>query len=130
MLFTKCILSKPLPDDGLRISVMSRHTLNDGMIPDSRIQTCHFHIPKFGPSPKLIGAYYRDEIDWSVFEKKYLAQIRSTQEIISIIKFFAEFALSHTITFLCVEEKPDFCHRRLLAEECQKFEPNMQVEYR
>jgi uncharacterized protein YeaO (DUF488 family) len=130
MLFTKCILSESSIDDGLRISVMSRHTLNDGVTPDSRIKVCHFHIPKLGPSPRLIGAYYRDEIDWCVFEKKYLIQIRSKLEIISKIKFFAEYALGHTVTFLCVEEKPDFCHRRLLAQECKRFKPNLQVEYR
>ncbi len=130
MLFTKCILNEPSAEDGLRVSVMSRHTLNDGVTPDARIKSCHFHIPKFGPSPKLIGAYYRNEIDWNIFEKRYFNQIRSKPEVISNLRFFIEYATGYAVTFLCIEEKPDFCHRRLLAEECQRLEPKLIVEHR
>ena len=130
MLFTKCILKEPCFKDGLRISVMSRHTLNDGTTPDTRIQICHFHIPELGPHPRLIGRYYRKEIDWNIFEKEYLKQIRSRVEIVSRIKFFAGLALKYDITFLCVEEKPKFCHRRLLAEECKRIEQKLILEHR
>lgn len=37
MLFTKSILKQKEKGDGIRISVMSRHTLNDGIILDDRI---------------------------------------------------------------------------------------------
>jgi len=37
MLKSKCILAEKNIDDGQRISIMSRHTLNDGKTPDERI---------------------------------------------------------------------------------------------
>ncbi len=41
MLYTKSILKEKVPSDGIRISVMSRHTLNDGITQDNRItQDC------------------------------------------------------------------------------------------
>lgn len=37
MLKTACILSERTEEQGVRISVMSRHTLEDGKTPDKRI---------------------------------------------------------------------------------------------
>ena len=37
MLYTKSIIKQKSLEDGCRISVMSRHTLNDGITIDSRI---------------------------------------------------------------------------------------------
>lgn len=61
MLKTKCILAPESENDGLRISIMSRHTLEDGKTPDSRITPNHFdlHLPILAPHPKDVGAYYR-----------------------------------------------------------------------
>ena len=44
MLKSKCILSSKKPEDGTRISIMSRHTLNDGKTPDERITEDSFDI--------------------------------------------------------------------------------------
>ena len=41
-LFTKCILKEKENNDGLRISVMSRHTQNDGVKLDKRITSSFF----------------------------------------------------------------------------------------
>jgi len=37
-------------------------------------------------------------------------------------------ALKKDITLLCLEDAPDECHRRLLAEECKKINPKLEVE--
>ncbi|MBI5803556.1 hypothetical protein HY448_02625, partial [Candidatus Pacearchaeota archaeon] len=60
-LYTKCILSAPSYVDRVRISVMSRHTLNDGITPDERITSEKFnlHVPELAPPLKLIGDYYK-----------------------------------------------------------------------
>jgi len=61
MIYTKCILLPSSPDDGWRISVMSRHTLNDGITPDPRIQVYGFNewLLKVAPPSVLIGDYYK-----------------------------------------------------------------------
>ena len=115
--------------DGLRISVMSRHTLDDGVTPDLRIQPCDLHISMFGPAPKLIGKYKRKEIDWVNFEKEYRIQMNRNRKAISKLRIIIKLALDFPITFLCVEETPEYCHRRLLAEICQRMNKNLVIRY-
>ena len=61
MLQTKCILNKPDYWDGLRISIMSRHTLNDGKTRDIRIvpELYDAHCPFLAPQPELVGKFVR-----------------------------------------------------------------------
>ncbi|MFZ2706804.1 MAG: DUF488 domain-containing protein [Minisyncoccia bacterium] len=117
--------------DGHRISVMSRHTLNDGVTPDTRITNGSFdeHCPELAPTSKLIGDYYKRGLSWSQFELRFREQIKnpSTQEILRAI---ATKSLSENVTLLCIEAKPHFCHRRLLAEECQTLVPEIIINLR
>ena len=129
MILTKCILKLPSLEDGLRISVMSRHTLNDGVTPDNRIQQCDFHIPMFGPDSKLIGSYLRGDLNWDFFRREYLTRLKSNSRAIRKLKIFILLSLDYNITFLCVEDTPDFCHRRLLAEECQRIDGRVQIRH-
>jgi len=130
-LFTKCILKDKEEIDGVRISVMSRHTLNDGVTPDTRITSSSFdkHLPELAPSPKLIGDYYKRGLLWGEFEFRFREQIKgaSTQIILTEI---ATMSLSENVTLLCIEDEPHFCHRWLLGEECRRLVPEITVEYR
>lgn len=128
MLFTGCILNTQKIKDRTNISVMSRHTLNDGKTPDLRINVFDIHIPELGPSPKLIGSYYRKKIDWKIFSCEYVKELRTIRKY-RIVKFLAHSAMYQDIVILCIEEKPDFCHRRLLANECLIYEPGLLVEH-
>jgi uncharacterized protein YeaO (DUF488 family) len=131
MLSTRCILSKPESRDGFRISVMSRHTLNDGVTPDERIQpTCFdLHLSELGPSPGLIGRYVRQEIDWPSFAYYYCVEIQEPRKR-RLVQFLAHAASHELITILCIEETAKKCHRRLLAEECQRWVHHLEVEHR
>jgi len=129
MLFTKCILSSPVPEDGVRISVMSRHTLRDGITRDIRITEFDFHFPNLGPSSSLIGSYYKRGLLWKDFERMYLFEMKECDAIFSV-KTIAKTTLDVDVTLLCIEETSEFCHRRLLAEECQRHEPNLKIEHR
>ncbi|KHO51749.1 MAG: hypothetical protein QT08_C0021G0008 [archaeon GW2011_AR17] len=130
-LFTRCILSSRDLRDGLRISVMSRHTLEDGITPDPRIHhTLYDEWNRVLSAPaKFVGAYYRKEIDWKLFEKSYLEYLK--EPVIAYhVENIARIAFSLPITLLCIEEKADRCHRRLLAEECQWHMPGLEVIHR
>ena len=127
-LYSKCILAPISPEDGTRISVMSRHTLNDGKTPDPRITHDLFqeHLTIFAPPVKLIGAYYKRGLPWEEFEKQYRAYLQEpeTQQHVAAL---AERALNTDITIMCIEETPEHCHRRLLAEHCKTLIPALEI---
>ena len=128
MIRTKCIL-EPLGDyDGLRISVMNRYTLNDGITPDLRINDSSYDIwlPWLAPPNLLLGDYYKRELPWEQFEKRYRNYIEKPW-IVNEIQKIASRSLNSDITLLCIEGSPEYCHRRILAEECQKYEPSLDI---
>jgi uncharacterized protein YeaO (DUF488 family) len=125
---TKSILAPIEKDDGHRISVMNRHTLNDGVTPDIRITEKMYseHNKSLSPSNRLVGDYYKRGISWKEYEKRFKKEIGEAG-VAKILKNLSLRALKENVTFLCIEEKPDFCHRRLLAEECKKYQPNLEI---
>ncbi len=126
MLRTKSILTPRGDYDGFRISIMSRHTLNDGVRPDSRIQKDLYDEWKkeFAPPLKLIGDYYKRNLPWKKFEERYLEHLKSIYEK---VRELSETALIKNITLLCIEESPEKCHRRLLAEECKRIQSKLEI---
>lgn len=126
MLKTKYILARIETDDGKRISVMSRHTLNDGVTPHPQITSKHYegHMPELRPPARLIGDYYKRGLSWERFEECYIQYIRSPDISIKVQEL-ARNAISSNITLLCIENLPTNCHRRLLAEECRKYQPDL-----
>lgn len=131
MLYTKSILKEKSPEDGVRISVMSRHSLNDGITPDNRIMKDSFdkYLPILSPPSKLIGDYYKSKLNWEDYEIKYFEYLRKP-EIILIVRRLAKRAIQQDITLLYIEDTAEKCHRRLLSEECQRYEPTLQIIHR
>ena len=129
MIKTKYMLEPREESDGLRISIMSRHTLNDGKTPHPEINQRSYNLwmPSLAPPLKLIGSYYKGDTPWNQFESEYLEHIRQA-EIQTKIKDIARHGLDSILTFLCIDEFPEKCHRRLLAEECQKYQPSLILE--
>jgi len=127
-LFSKSILTPTSRNDGLRISVMSRHTLDDGITPNHAITDALFDewLQGLAPPPKLVGAYYKRNLPWKAFEEAYLEFLRENEQAV-MVKELATRAVSRNITIMCIEESPDFCHRRLLAEECQRTVPQLEI---
>jgi uncharacterized protein YeaO (DUF488 family) len=129
MLFTKSILKAQEVSDGVRISVMSRHTLIDGVTPDVRITPkCYDEWEsELAPPERLVGDYYKRNLTWEKFKEEYLVFL---QQNMGKVKELARRAIFNDITILCIEDSPKYCHRRLLAEECQKYEQSLIVRHR
>lgn len=129
MLYTKCILSPKESKDGLRISIMSRHTLSDGITADERISCNLFdeHNTILAPPARLIGDYYKRSLGWEVFSERYIAYIRGNRTALLEMQKLAERALLQDITILCIEEAHDKCHRSLLARECFLYLPKLNI---
>lgn len=131
MLFTKSIFKPAEKRDGIRISVMSRHTLEDGITPDVRItsESYDFWNKTLSPPDRLVGSYYKKRFPWEEFERRYLAYLKRVYVTEHVRKLSKE-ALLEDITLLCAEESAEKCHRRILAEECQRYEPSLEVNHR
>ena len=129
VLYTKSIFLPVDRNDSLRISVMSRHTLNDGKTLDERIIpgfTYHRWYNSLAPPDALVGAYYKRNMPWDEFAQKYL-EFLHTDAPKPYISLLAKGALREDITILCAELKPDNCHRRLLAEECKRLDNRVEI---
>ncbi len=127
-LLTKCILLPPSPGDGLRVSVMSRHTLNDGVTPDARIGRDAYdsHWKVLAPPPKLIGDYRRRGLSWDGFAARFAEHLQEQAAQAALFRL-SRLAVDGDVTLLCIEDGPEKCHRRLLAEACSWLQPELAV---
>lgn len=75
----------------------------------------YLHIPELAPTENIMDSYKKKKINWNEYDTQLnnLFVVRKVEN-----KMRGE--LSEGDCFLCSEEKPDFCHRRLLVEYLQK----------
>lgn len=116
MLLTKSIQSKVARKDGIRICIMRR--------PDGR-DKYDVWMPALAPSNLLLDEYHKKKIAWSDFENKFKKEVVKKQD--KYLRILAEIASKYDVTILCWEKKPLMCHRRLVAEECKKINPKLNV---
>jgi uncharacterized protein YeaO (DUF488 family) len=123
MLKTRPIKDPKRADDGLRISVMSRHTLSDGITPDRKISTFMYDQwwRKLGPPSRLISDY-DNGLPWEEYEKRYIQYLRTQKQLLTTLMQLARDA---DVTILCVEDSPLHCHRRLIAEVCKMLDDQL-----
>jgi len=67
--------------------------------------------PLLAPTEDILSAYKKKAIDWKTYEKLFNELIRSRQVENKLIPTQLENAC-----LLCSEDKPHYCHRRLVAE--------------
>ena len=131
MLYTKSIIKPKFPEEELRISVMSRHTLDDGITPDERILNSDCYDSWFkvlAPPEKLVGAFYRGELKREEYNKKYLGYLR-TFHVAKVVKKIACLARRINITVECIEEDADNCHRSIFAKECRRYYSDLEIKH-
>ncbi len=81
-------------------------------------EICHIpylHIVDFAPTKELLDQWHKHEVDWEDYVKIYndLLKSRNILREYGIRQFDGA-------CFLCSEETPENCHRRLLAEYLQR----------
>ena len=132
MLRTKCIFEPVSGDDGIRVSVMSRHKMNDGRTNDPRIVpivSYNIHWQELAPLPDLVRRHYSkgaDRIDWKGFAEEYRSYLRQPEQSDSL-RSLAELAMRTDVTIMCVEPKGQDCHRLILAEMCRERFPALEI---
>jgi uncharacterized protein (DUF488 family) len=75
----------------------------------------YLHIPELAPTENIMDSYKKKKIHWNEYETQ-LNNLLVERKVEN--KMMGE--LSEGDCFLCSEEKPDLCHRRLVAEYLQK----------
>ncbi len=82
----------------------------------------YIYIPDFAPTKELLSDYQNKKIDWIAYQKAYL-QIIEQREI------EAKYNVSDfgNACFLCSEETPEQCHRRLLVEFLKEKNADIQI---
>ena len=80
------------------------------------------HNIDLAPTKALLAHYRAKELTWQEYETEYLNLLdtRKIAQKINIEKL-------HENCLLCSEDKPDKCHRRLLAEYLQQVKNDIQI---
>jgi uncharacterized protein YeaO (DUF488 family) len=76
-----------------------------------------------------VGKNPPSRITWREFEERYLEEIQRPAKAL-FVRLVANLAIQGDATLLCIEESPEHCHRRLLAEECKKLKPDLIIRCR
>jgi uncharacterized protein (DUF488 family) len=75
----------------------------------------YVHLPMLAPTQDILDEYKKRKGDWQVYERAFFSLMRErTIELTVSRDLLAGGCL------LCSEEKPDHCHRRLVAEYLQE----------
>ncbi|MBQ4023051.1 MAG: DUF488 domain-containing protein [Prevotella sp.] len=84
-------------------------------------EICHIpyqHLTDFAPTKELLDKWHKQEVNWSEYEAIYTSMLKARDVLRKYgIKQFDQ------ACFLCSEETPENCHRRLLAEYLQEHSP-------
>ena len=82
----------------------------------------YIHIKDFAPTKELLSDYQNKRIDWDEYTKVFRKLIES-RDLLSKYNM-ADFS---DACFLCSEETPEQCHRRLLVEYFKENNSDIQI---
>ena len=84
----------------------------------------YVHLPELAPTQEILDEYKKRGKDWTTYETQFLALMkqRRIEETVSR-EIIADGCL------LCSEEKPRFCHRRLVAEYLKQHWGDMDIAH-
>ncbi|MCY4529587.1 MAG: DUF488 domain-containing protein [Chloroflexi bacterium] len=71
----------------------------------------YIHMPELAPTTDMLDSYRKEHRDWELYEREFLALMDERR--------ISKKGIKRTIAnacLLCSEDKPEHCHRRLVAE--------------
>ena len=84
----------------------------------------YVHLPELAPTKEILDNYKKHKGSWSDYEHKFLTLIADRRVETTIPKDILTDGC-----LLCSEQKPDYCHRRLVAEYLSKKWENIDIEH-
>lgn len=82
------------------------------------------HCPSLAPTKEILDGYKKNGGSWEDYERKFLNLMNERQ----IEKEFEPEYLEDAC-LLCSEDKPHYCHRRLVAEYLQRHWGDFDIEH-
>lgn len=83
------------------------------------------HMPELSPTQEILTAVKEKQISWQEWEKKYLKLIKDRK----VEKLFSGRKEIDGACLLCSEDKPEHCHRRVLAEYLQSKSEDIVIKH-
>jgi uncharacterized protein (DUF488 family) len=71
----------------------------------------YLHLPELAPTAELLDAYKKQKGDWAVYERAFLNLMAARRVEETLTRDLMDGAC-----LLCSEDRPQHCHRRLVAE--------------
>jgi len=90
-------------------------------------EICHIdyhHLPELAPTKEILDAYKKKGGDWPSYEEKFLALLAQRRVAETLDKEIISGGC-----LLCSEAKPDYCHRRLVAEYLRTKWGDVEIEH-
>jgi uncharacterized protein (DUF488 family) len=82
----------------------------------------YLHVPALAPTQVMLDGYKKKKGEWLAYENEFLNLMKSREVETKVSKdIISEGCL------LCSEEKPEHCHRRLVAEYLQQHWGDIEV---
>lgn len=82
----------------------------------------YVYRPEWAPTREIFDRFKKNKGNWSEYERDFLALLSRRR----IEEGLAREALDG-VCLLCSEDKPDYCHRRLVAEYLRKQLGDMEI---
>lgn len=84
----------------------------------------YVHLPILAPTEEMLSAYKKQKGSWSDYEKRFLDLMSERQ-----IERHVDPRTLNDGCLLCSEDKPHYCHRRLVAEYLKDHWRNVQIDH-
>lgn len=84
----------------------------------------YFHLTNLAPTQVMLDEYKKITKDWATYESRFLSLMSTRQVENTLPREVIENAC-----LLCSEEKPDYCHRRLVVEYLQSKWGNLEISH-
>ncbi|MDM8554258.1 DUF488 domain-containing protein [Desulfococcaceae bacterium HSG7] len=80
------------------------------------------HLPEFAPTKTILDDYKKNRSDWCVYEKQFIDLMKTRR-----IEAQMNAILQDGDCLMCSENKPEHCHRRLVAEYLRDTQPRIDI---
>jgi uncharacterized protein (DUF488 family) len=93
------------------------------------LQICdcdYLHCLEFAPTKEILDNYKDKKITWEEYEQSYIALLTKRN---ACVDFYRTYSGYENIVLLCSEPTAEKCHRRLLAENIIKNNPEITVSH-
>ncbi|HUI55633.1 MAG TPA: DUF488 domain-containing protein [Bryobacteraceae bacterium] len=85
----------------------------------------YVHVPELAPTAEILNPYKKQkEGDWGVYERQFLDLMKARRVEETVRREIVDGGC-----LLCSEEKPDRCHRRLVAEYLNEKWGGVEIEH-